>query len=251
MDLSPFVVWIARWRTVDPKVAAAQYVPSPHAHLLTEHPLERVGWGGTRRVCYKIGETGFCVKFYKPPEIYRSATTWRPGIIWEIERRRFDLRRNSSSMEVDVYERFWMRQPDDIRARLPPVVERVFDPKLGWGVLETYYANPDGTAVIPYEFELARQKSPDLRWDIYRQAKALLEQVTVASAPFYEPGNFHALVRPDGGIELKIVDFEPRSKMVLPLEIFWPWYRRLKLRRKTQRYLKRLQRKYGVVERDI
>ena len=38
---------LARWRAVDPSVAAARYVPPPHAHLLDEYPLERVGWSIT------------------------------------------------------------------------------------------------------------------------------------------------------------------------------------------------------------
>jgi len=223
-------------------------VPSPHAHLLGEHPLERVGWGGTRRVCYKIGETGFCVKFYKPPEIYAHEYMKNDGIRREIERRRFDIRRNSSSAEVDVYKRFWMRQPEEIRSKLPPVVERVFHPEWGWGILETYYTNPDGTAIIPYEFEIQRQESKESRREIYRQAKELLEQVARGSAPFYEPGNFHTLIRPDGGIETKIIDFEPVSKMAIPLEAVWPWFRRLKLRRKARRYLKHIRMTYGVDE---
>jgi len=231
-----------------PESAAARYVPSPHAHLLDEHPLERVGWGGTRRVCYKIGDTGFCVKFYKPPEIYAREYMKNAGIGREIERRRFDFRRNSSSAEVEVYERFWMRQPEAVRAKLPPVVERVFRPDWGWGILETYYTNPDGTAIIPYEFEIVRQTSAERRREIYRQAKELLELVARGSAPFYEPGNFHTLIRPDGGIETKIIDFEPVSKMAIPLEAVWPWFRRLKLRRKARRYLKHIREAYGVEE---
>jgi len=238
---------IARWRSVEPSVAAAQYVPPPHAHLLAEHPLERVGWGGTRRICYKIGETGFCVKFYKPKSLYGPDRT-RPDIQREILVRRFDIRHNSSSAEVAAYERQWYRQPEEIRAKLPPVVERVFDPELGWGILETYYTNPDGTAIIPYEFEIKRQTSGERRREIYRQAKELLERLSVCSVPFYEPGNLHTLIRPDGGIETKIVDFEPESKMAVPLEAIWPWFRRLKLRRKAKRYLRHIRETYGIEE---
>lgn len=75
---------------------------------------------------------------------------------------------------------------------LPPVCERVFHPEYGWGVLETYYTNPDG------------------------------------------------------GIETKIIDFEPESKMAIPLEAIWPWFRRMKLRRKAKRYLKHIRETYGI-----
>lgn len=221
--------------------------PSPHAHLLAEHPLVRVGWGGTRRNCYRIGETGYCVKFYKSPEDYPRENV-KPAIRREIEARRFSLEDNSSSAEVACHAAFWMRQDEEIRARLPPVVERVFDPCRGWGILENYYTNPDGTAIIPYEFEIARQPSADVRSEIYLRARKLLEKLAASEAPFYEPGNFHVLVRPDGSVELKIVDFEPMSKMAIPLEAIFPWFRRCKLRRKARRYLKDLRERYGLPE---
>lgn len=233
---------------MDPSVAAARYVPPPHAHLLDEYPLERVGWGGTRRCCYRIGNTGFCVKFYKTPEIFRAQVRKRPQVMRDCERRRFDFCRNASSQEVAAYEDFWMKQPEDIRSKLPPVVERVFDKKLGWGILETYYTNPDGTAIIPYEFEIKRQESMANKVEIYLQARDLLERIIACGAPFYEPGNFHTLIRSDGGIETKIIDFEPESKMAIPLEAIWPWFRRMKLRRKVRRYLRRIREKYGIEE---
>ena len=238
---------IARWRAADPRVAAAQYVPPPHAHLLDEHPLVRVGWGGTRRVCYRIGDTGFCVKFYKPEELY-DREWMKPSIRRDILRRRFSRKCNSSSAEVECYERFWMRQSEEIRSKLPPVVERVFHPTLGWGILETYYTNPDGTAIIPYEFEIKRQESMEKRREIYDQAKVLLEELAKIAAPFYEPGNFHTLIRPDGGIETKLIDFEPISKMAIPLVKFWPWLRRLTIRRKARHYLKHIRETYGIAE---
>ena len=240
---------LARWRAADSKVAAAQYVPPPHAHLIAEHPLVRVGWGGTRRVCYRIGDTGFCVKFYKTDELCVKEVERKKkcaGILHEIRTRRFDIRRNSSSREVEVYEKFWMRQSSAIREKLPPVVERVFDEKLGWGILETCYTNPDGTAIIPYEFEIARQESMEKRREIYDQAKAFLEELAKVAAPFYEPGNFHTLIRPDGGIETKLIDFEPISKMAIPLVKFCPWLRRLTIRRKAQKYLKHIRETYGI-----
>ena len=227
--------------------AVAQPAQAPHAHLLKEFPWERVGWGGTRRVCYKLGDSGFCVKFYKPEELY-NVERMKPSIRREIKRRRFDVRLNSSSLEVAAYENFWMRQSAAIREMLPPVVERVFDEKLGWGILETYYTNPDGKAIIPYEFEIERQTSMERRREIYGQAKAFLEELAKVAAPFYEPGNFHTLIRPDGGIETKLIDFEPISKMAIPLVQSCPWFRRLTIRRRARHYLKRIREKYGISE---
>lgn len=224
-----------------------RHMPSPHEHLLQEEPWERVGWGGTRRNCYKLGESGFCVKFYKPPESCipgKMKKSIRRDIGW----RRFNKSRNSSSQEVHLYNRLRHCLPESVRQCLPLVCERVFHPKYGWGVLETYYANPDGTAIIPYEFEIKRQESRTSRLEIYRQARELLEILISCSATFYEPGNFHTLIRSDGGIETKIIDFEPESKMLVPLEAVWPWFRRQKLRRKARRYLKHIREAYDISE---
>lgn len=229
-----------KWRIL------TQRVPSPHEHLLREQPWERVGWGGTRRNCYKLGDSGYCVKFYKPPESCvpgKMKKSIRRDIGW----RRFNKSRNSSSQEVHLYNCLRHQLPEAVRNCLPIVCERVFHPEYGWGVLETYYTNPDGTAIIPYEFEIARQ-TPVNKRIIYDQAKALLEKLIDLSATFYEPGNFHTLIHPDGGIETKIIDFEPESKMLIPLEAVWPWFRRQKLRRKAQRYLKHIRETYGISE---
>lgn len=224
---------------------------SPHEHLLKEQPWERVGYGGSRRVCYKLGDSGYCVKFYKPEDlcvVEQKRKKKCACIQREIRARRFDVRRNSSSLEVAAYEDFWMKQSAAIRAKLPPVVERVFDAKLGWGILETYYTNPDGTAIVPYENEIARQESSSVRQEIYRQAKSFLEELAEVAAPFYEPGNFHTLIRPDGVVETKLVDFEPISKVALPLVEYCPWLRRMMLRRKARNYLAHLREKYGLTD---
>ena len=34
--------------------------------------------------------------------------------------------------------------------------------------------------------------------------------------------------------------------MAIPLEAIWPWFRRMKLRRKAKRYLKHIRETYGI-----
>ena len=226
-----------KWRIL------TQRVPSPHEHLLKEEPWELVG-SGSRRNCYKLGDSGFCVKFYKAPGECAPGKM-KKSICRDIGWRRFNKSRNSSSQEVYVYNRLRHRMPESVRNCLPLVCERVFHPRYGWGILETYYMNPDGTAIIPYEFEVARQTTEN-REIIYAQAERLLNTLVSVSAPFYEPGNFHVLVGADGSISLRVVDFESESKMLIPIEAFWPWYRRHKLARKADRYLGSLRDRYGV-----
>lgn len=212
--------------------------------LIKSNKLIRVGWGGTRRCCYKIGETGLCVKFYKPKELY-DAEEVQSSVRRDIDKRRFDERLNSSCQEVEAYERYKRLLKPEVFAHFPERCEKVFHPDYGWGVLETYYTNPDGTAIIPYEYEISRQ-TPENRDIIFDQARKLIEELCKATIPFYEPGNFHSLIHPDGSIETKIVDFETTSKTFFRPEAFIPALRRIKLRRKAARYFARIRYRYGV-----
>lgn len=227
-----------KWRVINPRN------DETFETLLKETKLERVGLGGSRRNCYKLGDSGLCVKFYKPPEECKKGMM-KDSIRREIRSRRFNKYRNICSREVDHYNRFRHEMPEEVRAKLPPVCKRVYHPDLGWGILETYYCNPDGEAIIPYEFEIKRQ-TPENREIIYAQAKELLDVLIRNSAPFYEPGNFHTLINPDGSIETRIVDFEPAAKTLIRLEAICPWYRRHKLARKAERYLAHIRASYGV-----
>lgn len=213
-------------------------------HLIFENELIEVG-RGTRRVAYRVGDTGYCVKFYYPQEQCIEALKMQKSIQRDVKWRRFNKARNSSSREVYVYNLFRHSMPPDIRARMPEVCERVYHEVWGWGVIETYYTNPDGTAILPYENEIARQ-TPENRERIYDLAVDFLKTIIAAGALFYEPGNFHVLLKPDGGIELKLVDFEPESKTAIPLEMYFKWFRRRKLVRKSRRYLQHIRDSFDI-----
>lgn len=217
---------------------------SPLNRLVFENELVEIG-RGTRRVCYRVGDTGYCVKFYYPKEQCIEALKMQKSIQRDVKWRRFNKRRNASCEEVYVYNAFRHSIPKDLRRRLPAVCERVFHPEWGWGVLETYYTNPDGTAILPYEDEIKRQ-TPEVREAIYAAACSLLAELVGIGARFYEPGNLHVHFASDGSFELKIVDFEPYSKTAIPIESVWPWYRRRKLVRKARRYLAHIRSAYGV-----
>ncbi len=214
--------------------------------LLYEHPMVEIG-RGTRRVAYKLGDTGLCVKFYRLPE---EAAKMKSSVRRDVKWRRFNKHRNSCSAEVHIYNVIRHTMPAEIKRMLPEVCERVYHPRWGWGVIETYYTNPDGTAVIPYDKELRRQHDPAVIREIYRQASHVLDLLIANAALFHEPGNIHVMFKGDGSLEMRIVDFEPESKTLIPLELVWPWYRRRKLRRKAARFLASIRRRYNIPERD-
>ena len=214
--------------------------------LVFKHELVEIG-RGTRRVAYRVGDTGYCVKFYYPQEQCTEALKMQKSIQRDVRWRRFNKARNSSSAEVYIYDLFRHTMPEDIRAAMPPVCERVYHPVWGWGILETFYTNPDGSAIRPYEDEIARSSKED-RETIYALAVDMLDRVIKAGALLYEPGNFHVLRHEDGSMELKLVDFEPESKTAIPLERVWKSFRQRKLRRKAKRYLAHIRSRFGVRE---
>ena len=222
------------------KIKVFERRTGPHNDLVFQHPLIEVG-RGTRRVAYKLGDTGYCVKFYRPPQ-EKMKKAVRRDVGW----RRFNKFRNSCSEEVHVYNMFRHDMPQEIRSRMPELCERVFHPEWGWGILETYYTNPDGTAIIPYDKELRRQTDPAIKREIYRQARDMLLALIREAALFHEPGNLHVLFLKDGSLQLRLVDFEPESKTAIPLELFWPWYRRCKLRRKATRFLQYIREHFDI-----
>ena len=228
----------------DKWAALTRRTPSPHEHLIAENELVEVG-RGSRRVCYRIGETGFCAKFYIPPEECvpgRMKKSVRRDIAW----RRFNKWRNSCSQEIYFRQRFGASMPEEIREAMPEVMERVFHPKWGWGVLETLYVNPDGRTIIPAEWEADLKRDPAFSREVYRRIKRMLGLLIGCSAHFYEASNFFAWLQPDGSFRLKIIDFEPESKTLIPLEYFWPWFRRRKLRKDARRYLAHLREKFAL-----
>ena len=105
-------------------------------HLIFENELIEVG-RGTRRVAYRVGDTGYCVKFYYPQEQCIEALKMQKSIQRDVRWRRFNKARNSSSREVYVYDLFRHSMPPEIRARMPEVCERVYHEVWGWGVIET------------------------------------------------------------------------------------------------------------------
>lgn len=234
------------------KRCVLRHRPSPHEYLLWCNPLVPIG-RGSRRQAYRVGDTGYCVKFYLPPEECVPGKM-RGSIRREIGWRRFSRFCNSSSQEVYVYERFRHAMPELVRSCLPPVCERVFHHKYGWGVLENLYLNPDGSAVVSCRREISRQKDEKLRASIYAKVRDLLNVLIAHAAHFHEPGNFHVLLSPSGGAEIRMIDFEPDSKTLIPIEAYFACWRRMKLRRKAKRFLAELRSRYGVqveVETEI
>lgn len=135
-----------------------------------------------------------------------------------------------------------------VAAALPEVVETVYDPQLGYGVLMSYLTNADGSPVISAVYEMANRRDSAFSRACYGQIKRLLEDLVACSAPFFEPDNFQAQVMPDGGVRIRMIDFEPCDKKLIPLGEFVPLARRIHLRHKARRSLKKMAAYVGISE---
>ncbi len=218
---------------------------SPHEHLLREHELVEIG-RGARRVCYRIGETGFCVKFLREPSDGQSERKigWRFHLMLKVGR--FDRRMNVNCLEAEAMNRYRREAGSLVAAAFPETVEVVFDERRGYGVLMSCLTNADGSRIIRAEYEMAKRRDPHFADACCRQLASLFEELIASSAPFFEPANVQVQFQSDGTFRLRLIDFEPIDKKLVPLAEWLPLARRINLRRKTDRYLEGLRKKYGI-----
>lgn len=212
--------------------------------------LELIG-EGSRRACYRLGKTGLCVKFYRRPEDC-VAPKMKPSVIRELRRRRFNRRANVCAQEVDLLARLGPKLPPVVREMLPETMELVKHPLWGWGSVQPYLTNPDGSTIIPAELEMwhhAQERDFVLR--MYRCVRDCLDLIVPSALPFYEASNLFVWWQADGSMKLKIIDFEPTSKTLISPERFCPWLRRRMMRRKADDYLAYLRMAFKIKEEEV
>ena len=188
---------------------------------------------GSRRVCLRIPGTDLCIKCYRDDDGV-SATVRR-----EIARARFDRRRSTCAQEYDYVRSLGEKLPPGVFAVFPETFELKDDPVRGWHLVESVVLNGDGSA--PERFSrTCRAAPPDVRRRLLCAFRDLAHAFEVAAVKFYDPQN--VLVQWDGapfegGFRLRIVDFEPASRTLIPVDALIPALRRRKLRRRVTRYL--------------
>lgn len=209
------------------------------AEVKTRYPLVKIG-EGARRVCYRIGETGYCVKFMRDPATTESTQKFGWRFRRALKHYRFDRRHNINCLEAAAMEKYRSIAGPLLAAALPEVVEIVFDEKMGYGVLMTCLTNADGSPVVSADYEMARRNDALFAKSCHDQIKVLLEELISCSAPFFEPDNFEAQIQTDGSVRIRMIDFEPLDKKFIPIAECLPLWRRLNLRRKARAYLSKI-----------
>ena len=207
--------------------------------------MERLGMG-SRRVCYRVPDTGFCVKCYRSEE--EIAEGKHPGrepfkplaasVVREIRRHRFSEEGNTSCQEWHHFEELRRRLPPELLAVFPETLERILVPGRGWCLVEDEIRNADGSPVRKFHEAYIVARDEGVRAALLARMKGLCESLAHNAVRFYDPQNVLVQWMADGTFRLRIVDFEPASRALIPLDRFIPGLVGLKVRRRFARYLK-------------
>ena len=94
---------------------------------------------GSRRVCLRLPDAPLCVKRYRDDgEVGETVRK-------EIERCKFDRRRNTCAQEYDYIRSISARIPPEVFAVFPETMELKEDPVHGWHLVESLVLNGDGS----------------------------------------------------------------------------------------------------------
>lgn len=212
--------------------------------LFREGKVERLGMG-SRRACYMMPGNGkLCIKCYKSDaEILEGKDPGRPNsrplaaaAAREIKRCRFDERRNTCCGEYRYWKNIANCAPPELLAAFPSFMAMLKLPSRGWCLVEEFMANEDGTPIEKFH----PAWKAEVKTGRMRLAAALdsLEGLLVShSILFFDPQTV-MVQRTCDGFRLRIPDFEPVTRTLIPLETFFPALVRRKIRRRFARFRK-------------
>ncbi len=208
----------------------------------TDSLLEEAYWvligHGSRRKCFRIVGEPWCVKFYRLPEEYTQKT--RLGVRVHIWLARFVRRWNANCQEWRYHQKLKQRLPSDLFAAFPESIEPIFSERRGWGLVESLIENVDGSPIQRVMTEMRRSDDDALRRQLFEAAEKLFAQLADHSVCFYDPPNVMVQWLGPTDFQLRIVDFEPQGRALIPGLSHLKPYVRYKVRRRCARYLARL-----------
>lgn len=217
---------------------------------MSEHdPLGALIGEGSRRRCYRLSGQPFCVKFYRLPSEYTHKTTL--GVRLHIWMSRFIVLNNANCQEWRYHQTLRKRLPPDLFAAFPEEITPVYSRERGWGIRESLILNADGSPIQRVICEMGRVTDGRLRHQLYEAAERLFARLAEHAVCFYDPPNVMVQWTGPGMFRLRIVDFEPQGRALVPgLSAIKPYVRR-KVRRRCSRYLKRLRDMFFAAEGDM
>ncbi len=191
---------------------------------------------GSRRRCFELPDGKFCVKFYRLESEYVARTL--PSVRREIGKYRHSRTKNTCCQEYDFWLRLKESLPPDLFAVFPKRMELVHRADRGWGIIESRFRNSDGTDLKPIADELKTLDDGELARRLIAAFERLCEGLAKYAVKFYDPPNILVEWRADGSFKLRIADFEPANRVLIPLFTNTKIYIRLRVRRRARRYAK-------------
>lgn len=210
-------------------------------NLFLEGKMERLGMG-SRRACYRIPDTGLCVKCYRSDaEIkegkYNGTVALAPSVVHEITKARFDEKRNTSCQEYRYWEKLKEKLPPDIFSVFPQKMECVVVSARGWCLIEESIENFDGSE--PEDFKTVYFASDEKgKKRLLSAFLRLIESFRIYAVRFYDPQNLLVQRTSNEDFVLRIVDFEPASRSFMPFDSMLPSLVRMKTMRRARRWIK-------------
>ncbi len=205
--------------------------------------FQRIG-DGSRRVCYRIPDSSLCVKSYRSEDeletrLRSDGTVERhllaSSVVREIRNCRFSDASNTSCQEWRYYATLKECLPLDVMGCFPDVLERVMVPSRGWCLVENVVSNFDGTAVRKFSREW-RNADSGMRQNLLSALTRLEDVLSRQSVRFYDPPNVMVQWLSDGSFRLRILDFEPASRTLVPLDFLGGVFVEWKTRRRFARF---------------
>lgn len=186
---------------------------------------------GSRRACYEIPGTDLCLKCYRDESTVPNATVAR-----EIGKCRHDERRNVCCQEYRYYQELKRRLPDYVFAAFPERLEQVYLPARGWCLVESRVRNADGSPCEHFS-RTYRAADKTMQAKLVKEFWLLVGAFAAYGVRFYDPQNVIVQHLADGSFRLRVVDFEPASRTLFPIDSLCPAIVRAKVIRRAERYL--------------
>lgn len=211
--------------------------------LFREGKMDRLG-DGSRRVCYELPGGRFCVKSYRSeaeletrmkPDGSLEKYMLKASVIREIRKARFDEKRNTSCQEYRYWKELRRKLPEEVFSVFPQTLECMLVPSRGWCIIEETVRNADGSRPKRFSHEY-RSVSRSDRETLISSLDDLTAVFARHAVRFYDPQNIMVQRLPGGGFRLRIVDFEPVTRCVIPIDRLLPRFVRMKFLRRINRW---------------
>ena len=195
---------------------------------------------GRRRRCYRMSGTDLCAKFYRDPSKLPAGTSL--GIRIRIVCGLLCRAANVNYHEWQYHQCLLRHLPEELAAIFPEHTEPVHCREKGWGIIETLILNADGTQPRSVVEELKASRDTAVCLRIYHETEDLLQRFIEHRIRFFDPPNILVQWTGGGAFQLRIADFEPDCRSLIPGLAHIGFYVRSKVRRRAARFLAILRR---------